>query len=93
MGRRLLERRLRKLARASRRLREELRILDEQYEVLASEADESGIRALVSDDPGAAVEGRRAARHAEVLSARREEIHRSLVRLEAEQDRLLDQMD
>ncbi len=90
MGRRLLQRRLRKLGNTSRRLREELRILDEQHRALAEEADESGVRALVSEHPAAAAEGRQAARHVERLSARRDEILLALVRLEAEQDRLLD---
>ena len=92
MGRRLLQRRLRKLGNTSRRLREELRILDEQHRVLAEEADESGVRALVSENPAVAAEGRRAARHVERLAARREEILQALVRLEAEQDRLLDRL-
>ena len=92
MGRRLVERRLRRLGSTSRRLREELRILDEQHRYLAADADDSGVRALVSESPAAAAEGRDAARHVERLAARREEILLALVRLEAEQDRLLDQL-
>ena len=54
MGSWLVERRLRQNSDRLRRLREELRIIDEQLAHLADDADDKGIRSLVAETPFAA---------------------------------------
>ena len=70
MGQRMIERRLRETSDRLRRLREELRIVDEQLAHLSDEADDLGLRALVSETPGASVEYREARLHADAMRAR-----------------------
>ena len=87
---RLIERRLDDVVRRLRRLREELRIVDEQLEHLSSEADDSGVRAAVSESPMDAADHREARRHAEAMAAHRADILGAITELERRQDELLD---
>ena len=87
---RLIERRLDDVGRRLRKLREELRIVDEQLEHLSAEADDTEIRALVSETPMAESEHRSARRHADAMAAHRARILGSIAELERRQDELLD---
>jgi chromosome segregation ATPase len=75
-----------------RALREELRVVDEQLEQLAGEADEARIRALVSETPLADAEFRDAERHAEAMARHRASVAASIDELERRQDELLDRL-
>ena len=68
------------------------RSIDEQLAQLADEADDSRIRSLVSETPLADHEFREARRHADAMSARRQEVVETIARLEQRQDELLDQL-
>ncbi len=92
MGQRMTERRLRETADRLRRLREELRIVDEQLRHLADEAEDMGLRALVSETPGADIEYREARLHAEAMRRHRDHIASSIIELEVRQDSLLDRL-
>jgi chromosome segregation ATPase len=92
MGTWLVERRLSAVGHRLRSLRDELRILDEQYAQLSDEADEARIRSLVSETPLAERNHRDAQRHADAMAARRTEVLTSISELEARQDELLDQL-
>lgn len=92
MGQRMIERRLRETSDRLRRLREELRIVDEQLAHLSDEADDLGLRALVSETPGASVEYREARLHADAMRAHREQVAAGIQELEARQDQLLEKL-
>jgi hypothetical protein len=92
MSRSLIERRLTEVGDRLRALREELRVVDEQLAVLADAADDTGIRALVSETPLAAREHREAQRHADAMRRQRAEVLAEVGRLEAAQDDLLDRL-
>ena len=72
--------------------REELRIVDEQLAALAAEADDTRLRALVSETPLADREHQEARRHADAMARHRDEVAASIVQLEARQDELLDRL-
>lgn len=85
----------RKLRRASdrlRRLRDDLRVLDEQRQYVVDDADDLGLRAIVSDAPIDRHDAREAAGHAEALLRQRRHLVAEIARLEALQDRLLDRL-
>ncbi len=92
MTRSLIERRLADVGDRLRALREELRIVDEQLRELTSEADDTRLRALVSETPLAEREHRDAQRHADAMDKRRAEIIAGIGQLEATQDQLLDRL-
>jgi hypothetical protein len=92
MTRWLVERRLTGVSSRLRSLREELRVIDEQFMYLADDADDSRIRSLVSETPVADQEFREARRHADAMSERRHEVIDTIARLERRQDELLDQL-
>ena len=71
-------------------LRTDLRVAEEQLDQVSDEADESRLRALVSETPIAEREYRETRRHAERLRLHRDEIAERITRLEADQDALLD---
>ncbi len=87
-----MERQLRSLSERLRSLRDELRVIDEQLSALADDADDSRLRALVTETPVAEHEHRGARRHADAMARRRQEVHDTIVRLEARQDELLDEL-
>ena len=90
MSRDRIERRLRGVGQQLKALRTDLRICEEQLVQVSEEADECRLRALVSETPLAEREYREAQRHAERLQRHRDEIAARIVRLEADQDALLD---
>lgn len=92
MGNWLVERRLRQNSDRLRKLREELRVIDEQLEHLADDADDKGIRALVAETPSAASEYREAQLHADAMARHRAHIVASIEDLERRQDDLLDRL-
>ena len=92
LGQRLTERRLRETSDRLRHLRAELAIVDEQFDAMNDDAENLGLRALVSETPGADVDYREARRHADAMSRHRDEIVSSIAQLEARQDELLDRL-
>lgn len=92
MRRFLVERQLRSLSERLRSLRDELGVIDEHLASLADEADDSRLRALVSETPIAEREHRDAQRHADAVARRRREVQAGIARLEERQDELLDQL-
>ena len=90
MSRDRIERRLRGVGRQLSALRGDLRVCEEQLAQFSEEADESRLRALVSETPIAEREYREAQRHADRLRQHRDEIAARITRLEADQDALLD---
>ena len=87
-----IERRLRGVSRQLSALRADLRVCEEQLVQVTDEADESRLRALVSETPLAEREYREARRHAERLSRHRDELVERIASLEADQDALLDRL-
>lgn len=92
VGQRMIERRLRETGVRLRRLREELQIVDEQLRHLTDDADDKGLRALVSETPGADIDYREARRHADAMRSHRQQVLESIAELEARQDSLLDRL-
>jgi hypothetical protein len=88
----MLERRLMDVSGRMKRLRRELAVADEQLRFLRDEADDSRLRALVSETPLADAEARQAVRHADAMERRRNELARTIGELEREVDALLDRM-
>jgi chromosome segregation ATPase len=92
MGTWLVERRLRQNSDRLRRLREELRVIEEQLAHLADDADDKGIRSLVAETPFAASEYREAQLHADAMARHRAHLLASIEELEQRQDALLDRL-
>ena len=90
MSRDRIERRLQGVGRQLSALRGDLRVCEEQLLQFSDEADESRLRALVSETPIAEREYREAQRHADKLRQHRDEIAERITSLEADQDSLLD---
>ena len=76
-----------------RSLRNDLRVAEEQLLVLADEADDMSIRSLVAETSGAGIEARRAQGQAEAMARHRSYLVAEIAQLEAEQDRLLDELN
>ena len=92
MSRSLLERRLTEVADRLRELRSELAVADDQLAHLADAADETRLRALVSETPIAEREHRDAQRHADAMLRHQVDVRSSIERLERTQDELLDRL-
>jgi hypothetical protein len=92
MGKGSVERKLRKAGARLRTLREELGVIDEQLAHLRDDADEASIRALVADNPAAAIEHREAAGHSEAMAEHRRHVVAEIGALEVRQDELLDEL-
>jgi hypothetical protein len=92
VSRALVERRLSEVSARLKSLRDELRVADEQLEALAGDADETRLRALVSETPVADREHREAQRHADAMARHRASVASEIVQLEVRQDELLDQL-
>ena len=73
-------------------LRADLKVCEEQLVQVADDADESRLRALVSETPLAEREYREASRHAERLRRHRNDLVERIASLEADQDALLDRL-
>lgn len=89
MQRFLLERRIRDVHSRLARAREELAVLDEQLRVVADEAEDARLRALVSETPLAAHEYGEVRRHVDAMSRAREALVRQVDELNRRQDELL----
>ena len=89
----LVERRLTDVASRLHALREELRVIDEQFAQLSDEADDTRLRSLVSETPLADREFRDAQRHADAMNRRRVDVVETIERLEVRQDELLDALN
>ena len=87
-----MERRLKQASVRLRQLREELNVIDEQLAHLSDEADDMGIRSLVSETPGASHDYHHAQAHADAMSKHRLHVVESIAELERRQDLLLDRM-
>jgi len=87
-----IERRLVDNGEELKRLRSELAVADEQLAHLADEAEDSRLRALVSETPLADREHREAEKHASAMRRHREEVAAAIDRLEQTQDDLLDDL-
>jgi hypothetical protein len=92
MGKRIIERRLRKTAMRLRSLRGELAVLDEQVVHLGDDATDAELRALVSETPLGS-EPREARAHTDALVKHRAHVVEEIHRLELLQDSLLDQLN
>ena len=88
----LVERRLSQVAVRLKSLRDELAMIDEQLDHLATDADDQAIRALVSETPGAAFDANDARKHADAMSRHRDHIVSTITELEQRQDELLDKL-
>ncbi|MAT03606.1 MAG: hypothetical protein CL424_00960 [Acidimicrobiaceae bacterium] len=88
----LTQRRLSQNATRLRQLRAELGQLDEQVMHLRDDADDTALRALVSETPGAAQEASQAQKHASALDRHRRHVVDEIAKLEARQDELLDRL-
>jgi len=87
-----IERRLAGIGADLRRLREELRVADEELAHFRSDADDAQVRAVVSDDRRAVRDERDARRTVEAIARQRAHLAAEIDRLEAGQDDLLDQL-
>ena len=92
MGRRSVERKLRKAGARLRTLRSELVVIDEQLTHLVEDEQDKSLRALVADNPSAAIEHREAAGHSEAMSEHRRHVVAEIQVLEVRQDQLLDEL-
>ena len=92
MGKRSVERRLRKVGGRLRTLRDELGVIDEQLAHLVDDAEDKSVRALVADNPAAAIEHREATGHSEAMADHRRHVLAEIGTLEARQDELLDEL-
>jgi hypothetical protein len=88
----LLQRRLSQNATRLRSLRAELSQIDEQLDVFASDADDTALRSLVSETPGAAHEANEARKHADAMARHRQHVVDRIRALEQRQDELLDRL-
>jgi chromosome segregation ATPase len=88
----MVERRLSQVATRLKSLRDELAMIDEQLDHLATDADDQAIRALVSETPGAAAEANDARKHADAMASHRAHIVSTIAELEQRQDELLDKL-
>jgi chromosome segregation ATPase len=92
MARWLIQRRLTQNAARLKRLRAELAQVDEQMLQFESDADDTALRALVSETPGASKEASEARKHAEAMAKHRRHVVAKIAELEADQDELLDKL-
>ena len=92
MSSRSVERKLRKAGARLSKLRDELVVIDEQLAHLVDDSEDARLRALVADNPAAALEHREAAGHSEAMAEHRRHVIAEINTLEARQDELLDEL-
>jgi hypothetical protein len=92
MGKGSVERKLRKTGTRLRRLRDELAVIDEQLAYLVDDTEDKSLRALVAENPAAAIEHREATGHSEAMADHRRHVIAEIAALETNQDKLLDQL-
>ena len=83
---------MRKAGARLRTLRSELVVIDEQLTHLVEDEQDKSLRALVADNPSAAIEHREAAGHSEAMSEHRRHVVAEIQVLEVRQDQLLDEL-
>ncbi|MEX2627182.1 MAG: hypothetical protein WD225_09890 [Ilumatobacteraceae bacterium] len=88
----MTQRRLAQVSTRLRSLRDELTMIDEQLDVFADDADDTAIRALVAETPGAEVEANDARKHRDAMQRHRAHVAGKIADLEQRQDELLDQL-
>ncbi len=86
----MLERKLSSATRRLKELREELAVVDEQLASLADDADDTRLRALVSETPLAGREHQEAQRHVDAMARHRRDVVARIETLERSLDELLD---
>jgi predicted nucleic acid-binding Zn-ribbon protein len=92
MSKWLVERRLSQTVSRLASLRGELAQIDEQLTVVADEAADHELRAMVSETPLATRDAAEARKHADALMRHREHILSTIQELQQRQDELLDSM-
>jgi len=92
MSRWLVERRLSEVAARLKRLRADLQVIDEQMLFFADAADETRLRALMSETPLADREHHEAQKHADAMARERATVLASIAELEKAQEELLDKL-
>lgn len=92
MSKTLLERRLSANSLRLKSLRQELAVVDEQLACLVEMADDTRIRALVSETPLSGREHEEAQRHADAMARQRADVVRRMAVAERLQDDLLDRL-
>ncbi len=92
MAKWLVERKLSEAAERLRQLRGELGVVDEQLASLSDTADDTRLRAMVSETPMADREHRDAQKHADAMSRHRSELVAQISELQRSQDELLDRL-
>jgi len=92
MSRWLVERRLSDVSARLKRLRADLQVIDEQMLFFADAADETRLRALMSETPLADKEHHDAQKHADAMARERANVIASIAELEKAQDELLDKL-
>jgi len=92
MSRWIVEKQLSASADRLRRLRNELAVIDEQLASLADTADDTRVRALVSETPLADREHTEARRHADAMASQRARVVAAIAELETSQNTLLDRL-
>ena len=92
MSRWIVEKQLSASAERLRRLRNELAVIDEQLASLADTADDTRVRALVSETPLADREHTEARRHADAMASQRARVMAAIGELESSQNKLLDRL-
>lgn len=75
-----------------RALREELQVVEQQLASLGDDAEDSRIRAMVSDKRSDAADHKDDQRHADAMAAHRARVLSRIAELEHRQDDLLDQL-
>lgn len=90
--RRPVERRLATLSTRVREITEELRVVEDQLSHMVDEADDLGVRALVSETPAAEFDYREARRHADAMTRHRDALRAELAATEGRINELLDKM-
>ncbi|MEA3184738.1 MAG: hypothetical protein QOJ74_1215 [Ilumatobacteraceae bacterium] len=92
MGKRAVERKLRKTSTRLKRLRDELAVIDEQLAHLVDDTEDKNLRAMVAENPSAAIEHREARGHSEAMADHRRHVVAEIAALETHQDKLLDEL-
>jgi hypothetical protein len=92
MGKRGVERKLRKTSARLKRLRDELGVIDEQLAHLVDDTEDKNLRAMVAENPSAAIEHREAKGHSEAMADHRRHVVAEIGAVETEQDTLLDEL-
>ena len=92
MSKWLVERKLSESSERLRQLRAELSVVDEQLAFLTDAAEETRLRAMVSETPMADREHRDAQKHADAMARHRAELTTQIGELERSQDELLERL-